>query len=317
MTSSITIPSTDPAPFDSHPCYHDGTWGPFDQVHLSINDRGFRQGVTAVERLRTYGGKPFCVDQHLRRWDATVEALGIPSVRSTDGVSERLGELIERNAALIASEGDVGITLFATPGVGSSGVGSSGGSSPGKPTLCLHLNALDHPRNQQRCTHGQPLVVTNVQQPSPACWPRSLKVRSRIHYHLADTIARQRDPQALGLLLDEDGSITETSIANVAIVESGTIVSPIPEQVLGGVTAAVMESLAKASSIDWHFDRIMPDRLRSADEVWLMGTDTGLGFVNQVDGQPVGTGTRGPICHRLQVLFEEYVKHPTQEQGTR
>ena len=259
---------------------------------------GFRKGVTAVERLRTYRGKPFCVAEHLQRWDATVSALGIPRTLSSDVVAETLLELIQRNHDLLSQQRDVGITIFATPGI----------AGQNEPTLCLHLNPLNHELNQSRHENGQTLVLTDVEQPSAACWPRSIKTRARIHYHLADTQAAKQDASAIGLLVDDDGSITETSIANVAIAESGKIVSPQRDQVLAGVTQSVTEHLAKQASIDWQLDRITPDRLHRADEVLLMGTDTGLWFANRINGGLVGTGHLGPICGKLQTLFQQYTQ---------
>jgi branched-subunit amino acid aminotransferase/4-amino-4-deoxychorismate lyase len=254
-------------------------------------DLGFRQGVTAVERLRTYHGRPFSVPRHLDRWQQTTAALHIPSAASSR-MEHLLSELCQRNQSLIAASGDVGITIFATPGIGT-----------GTATLGLHLNTIDHAMVEDRREKGQSLQITTVQQPANACWPRSAKVRSRLHYYLADQFARQQQPNAIGLLLDADGSVTETSVANVAIVESGCIVSPQPDQVLGGVTQSVASDLSLNHSIRWTHDRITTDRLQAADEVLLMGTDTGIWFASHINQTTVGNGSRGPLCERLQTLF--------------
>lgn len=285
--------------------YQTAQWGPRDQLQLSPDDLGFRQGVTAVERLRTYGGRPFSVPRHLDRWEQTTAALRIPSV-APSRMQQLISELCQRNQSLITARGDVGITLFATPGFGT-----------GIATVGLHLNAIDHTSVEARRQTGQPVQITAVQQPANACWPRSAKVRSRLHYYLADQVARQHHPAGIGLLLDVDGSITETSVANVAIVESGCIVSPQPDQVLGGVTQSVAMDLALNHSIRWTHDRITTDRLQAADEVLLMGTDTGIWFANQVDQTPVGNGLRGPLCETLQTLFAKTCMTETETSTSR
>lgn len=297
MTSSSTSPDPYRASFASHLCYFQtGDLGPGwirrDEIRLSIDDLGFRQGVTAVERLRTYQGQVFCVDRHLNRWNQTLSDLRIESVAS-DVIQNLIEGLIKRNLALIQSQGDVGITLFATPGA----IGAA------NPTLCLHLNPIDQVMVHGRQQQGQAVVVTDVQQPSSQCWPRTAKVRSRIHYHLADHFARDQDPSAIGLLVDDDGSITETSVANIAIVESGRVISPEPSQILAGVTQSVTMEVAADASINWTRDRIGPDRLRAADEVLLMGTDSGIWFANQVDGTTGNRAKRGPVCELLQRGF--------------
>lgn len=297
MISSSTDNPSQRSGFPSHLCYfHAGHqsagWVSRDQVRLSIDDVGFRQGVTAVERLRTYNGKVFFADRHLIRWDQTLADLRIGSIGS-NVVAGLLEELIEKNRKLIQSQVDVGITIFATPGE----------VDAPDPTLCLHLNPINHAMVDHKRSDGQIVVVTEIQQPPSQCWPRTAKVRSRIHYHLADHLARQQDPSAVGLLVDVDGSITETSIANIAIVESGSIVSPVALQILAGITQSIAMELAAESSIDWTQDRITPDRLRAADEVLLMGTDTGIWFASHVGGSKINQGKRGSVCQELQELF--------------
>ncbi|GAA4443657.1 aminotransferase class IV [Novipirellula rosea] len=261
--------------------YFCGEWIPAHGFNLSIDDVGFRQGVTAVDRMRTYGGRVFMLPQHLDRFDATTKFLGIDSLPDRAAMADLVNELLTRNRDWIAQHHDVGITMFATPGV----IGSP------TPTLALHLNRLNHSRNQQRQTQGQSLVITDVVQPPAASWPRSIKVRSRLHYYRADMLARSAMQDAssnaansdvIGVLIDDDGSVTETSISNVAIVEGETIVSPEANQVLGGITQQVVEELAASESLTWKKERLSPARFAGADEILCMGTDGGLWFANSV-----------------------------------
>ena len=309
MTSSFPDHRRDNCPdqsgFGGHVCYfqaghHAAGWIPRDRISLSIDDLGFRQSVTAVERLRTYKGRVFSADRHLNRWDQTLADLHIDSVGSNI-VASLLDQLVDKNRSLIQRHGDVGITIFATPGETGSVT-----QSP-TPTLCLHLNPISQRMVNLRRDQGQVVVVTDVQQPPEQCWPRTAKVRSRIHYHLADHQARQRDQSAIGLLIDNDGTITETSIANIAIVESGNVISPEPSQVLAGITQGVAMELAASASIVWTRDRISPDRLRAANEVLLMGTDAGIWFANKTDQDQINQGKRGQVCTQLQSLFLERI----------
>ncbi|GAG02517.1 unnamed protein product, partial [marine sediment metagenome] len=214
-------------------------------------------------------------------------------------------ELVARNDRLIQQQTDVGATIFATPG-------STNPQSdrPASPTLILHLNPLDHQQIRHRREHGQPLIVTGIQQPSEYCWPRSIKVRSRIHYYLADIEANKHADDAIGVLVDDDDGITETSIANLAIVESGKILSPPPDSVLGGITQRVVESLAAELQIDWTKQRISRDQLRLADEILLLGTDGGIWFANSVNGDPIAGGNPGQVCRALRNRFDQATSDP-------
>ena len=57
--------------------YHNGCWVSGDDVALSPMDPAVTQGVTAVERVRVYNGRPFQLQLHLDRLTRTTEALFI------------------------------------------------------------------------------------------------------------------------------------------------------------------------------------------------------------------------------------------------
>lgn len=284
-------------PHESPIGFLSGHWLPHDHLRLSVDDVGFRQGVTVVERLRTYQGRIFAVEAHLCRWKWSALRLGIAALPSAETIEGLLLELLQRNAAFVQSEGEVGITMFATPGV----LGKT------EPTFGLHLNRLPLERIQRFREQGQAIVVTDVQQPSPECWPRSIKTRSRVHYYLADAFAAQHSPDSLGVLLDEDGSITETSTSNLAILRDQVIISPPADRVLAGVTQLFIEQLAQDASLTWIKRPIDPTELVEADEVILMGTDGGIWFAPAVSHHPIGGGTPGNVYLKLRERFDRLV----------
>ena len=274
-----------------------GRWLSVQDMSVSVFDVGFRQSTTAVERLRTYNGKIFQVDAHLERWLRTIAALGISGLASIETIRERLNELIERNRSTLNQWHEAGVTMFATPGV----------VAGQQPTFAMHLNPIDLETCYQKRTHGQPLVVTDVQQPPAQSWPRGIKVRCRLHYYLADQFARSCSPGAIGVLIDQDGSITETSIANIAIIESAGLFSPPPERILGGITQSVIERIAEANQLNWSKQPISIQRMRNADEILLMGTDCGIWFVNRIDQRSIHGGEPGPIYQQLRSGFDQLV----------
>ena len=292
---TLTTPHENP---DSVPIgFLAGNWVPHGQLTVSVDDTGFRQGVTAVERLRTYHQSIFAADAHLSRWQHSTAELEITGLPSKTTIKNLLQELLDRNQTLLDAEGELGITLFATPGA----------ADVGTATFGMHVNRLNSQQNRQRRESGQPLIVTPIQQPAPECWPRTIKIRSRVHYHLADLAAHREDPAASGILLDSDNTVTETSIANLAIVIDGKIISPPADRVLGGITQGVMEQLAEELQIPWSKCPISVPDLMDADEVLLMGTDGGLWFANTVNGNAVGKDRTKLVYPQLQGRFKTHV----------
>lgn len=282
-------------------------WVLLKRVGVGVNDIGFRQSVVAVERLRTYNGRILELRQHLIRYRRTIDFLGIDIDLDETTIHDRIFELIDRNRFWCDNEKEFGITIISTPGDLISDCESSA-------TQIVHLNPLDHRKIEQHRSQGQPLVVTSVKQPPAECWPRDIKVRSRLHYYLADRQARQFASDGIGVLIDDDGSITETSVANLAIVVNSEIVSPPSEQVLPGVTQDLAQRIAASLGLRWRYETIYPAELRSADEVILMGTDGGIWFANRVDGHPIHNNRPGEIYQRILMGFDHYVCQRSQQQ---
>ena len=47
--------------------YLNGDWIPSSELRIAVDDAGFLLGATVTERLRTFRGKVFRLDEHLSR----------------------------------------------------------------------------------------------------------------------------------------------------------------------------------------------------------------------------------------------------------
>ena len=282
-----------PGSDDARLAYHNGRWVSGDGICLSSRDPAVTQAVTAVERVRVYNGRLFELDRHLDRWQRTTAALDLTGLPSRQSLSQLIDEIIQRNGAWLTTQEEFGVLWFASPGTNAS------------PTLVIDLYPIDSALMQRRTRSGSPLVVTSVQQPPSASWSRNIKVRCRLHYYLADREAHQTDPDAIGILVDSDGTVTESSIANLLIVETGGVVCPPSDQILSGVSLQVIRELASEIGITWREQRISCERLAAAEEVLLTGTSCGIWFANSINRSPQRAA--GPVYRRLRSAFDERV----------
>ncbi len=277
-------------------------WVTYDQVRLPVDDLGFRQGVTAVERLRTYNGQPFCVARHLARFRNTLQLIHVEGVASIPQWQGWINEILNRNAELLSEHGDFGITLWATPG--SRGANEQRASH--RPTIAVHLNPIDHAAVQARRSYGHTVMLTEIVQPDVGCWSRHAKVRSRLHYYLADHLAREFS--AMGVLQDTNGTWTESSVANIALVTNNEIIFAPSARVLPGITQAHVRKLADDQGMATRELPLTTEMMIAADAMLLMGTDTGLWFANCVlDAQgkrlhEYAMPSADSVCRRLQAL---------------
>jgi branched-subunit amino acid aminotransferase/4-amino-4-deoxychorismate lyase len=281
-----------------------GEFVPQSALCISATDAGFVQGTTVAEQLRTFGGRIFCLDDHLARLEHSLETIGLAMPMSRDGFAAAARRLVDHNHPLLEPGDDLGLSIFVTPGEYPS-YGATGAKGP---TVGLHTYPLPFAFWAAKYRAGQALVTTEIEQVPPACWPSWLKCRSRMHYYLADHRAAQVEPGARALLLDHDGLVTEASTANIVVFSSREgLVSPPVRCVLPGISLARVWQLADALGIATMQRSVRPGDVAAADEVFLTSTPLCLLPVTKFNGRPIGTGTPGPVFKRLIAAWSEHV----------
>lgn len=285
--------------------YLNGDTLPASQVTISATDAGFIQGVTVAEQLRTFGGKLFRLDLHLARLRRSLEIVGVDPVLSEADFTRIAGEVAAHNHRLLDPADDLGLTIFVTPGIYSA---YATATSPKGPTVGIHTYPLPFANWAEKYRTGEALVVTHVMQVPTRCWPPELKCRSRMHYFLADKRAREIEPGARALLLDEGDAVTEASTANILIYrQADGLISPPKEHILPGVTVAVIEELAGALGIPFLHREMFVSDVASADEVLLCSTSPCVWSVTRLNSQPIGSGQPGPIARQFRAAWNQMV----------
>ncbi|MEJ2060259.1 MAG: branched-chain amino acid transaminase [Gammaproteobacteria bacterium] len=109
------------------------------------------------------------------------------------------------------------------------------------------------------------------------------------------------------LLLDTEGYVAEGSGENVFIVHDGTLYTPDLTSALDGITRRTIFTLAEEAGLDVVEKRITRDEVYVADEAFFTGTAAEVTPIREVDGRPIGAGTRGPVTARLQEMYFDAV----------
>lgn len=280
--------------------FHTGRWIPQAELSVPIDDLGFVMGTTVVEQLRTFGGKIFRLEQHLARLRDSLAIIGLQIPFSDADLSSAVAEIIAHNHPLLSPGDDLGVAIFITPG---------SMEHPGQqPLVCIHTRPVAFHTFAGKFTSCQALVVPPTRQTPVECWPRQLKVRSRVHYYLADLEARKIEPNARAVLLDLDGHVMEATTANLVVHFAGEgLVAPPRELVLPGISIAALEDLAKSLAIPFQHRLMTPEDVAQADEILLTSTSPCVLPCHRWNGQQVGSGGPGPIFERLITAWSESV----------
>jgi branched-chain amino acid aminotransferase len=107
-----------------------------------------------------------------------------------------------------------------------------------------------------------------------------------------------------GLMLNHHGRIAEGSGENLFLVRDGKLTTnPWEESLLPGVTRDSILKIAEDQGIGTRIAPITLEDLKSADEAFFTGTAAEVTPIRELDGVPVGAGTRGPITARMQESY--------------
>ena len=254
--------------------YIDGHFIPEQDARLSLHDAGFVWAHTVTDRVRTYDRRFFRLPDHLARFRRSCEFCRVPQPIADSELTQLSQCLLQHNAALANADDEFVLIMFATPGVHS-------------PNLGLMLDPLDYRRYQPLIERGARLITPSIRQmPAESVSPQA-KMRSRMHWWIAEREVHEIDPEASALLLDSSGIVTETSIANFAIVQNGTILTSPRGSVLDGISLRVVQELSESLGLGLQEREISLDDCFAADEALLTGTSFGICGVSSLNARPI------------------------------
>jgi branched-chain amino acid aminotransferase len=108
-----------------------------------------------------------------------------------------------------------------------------------------------------------------------------------------------------GIMLNQDGHVSEGSGENILILRHGRLITPARhDNILEGITLATVTEIArKELGIEVIERTIDRSELYIADEVLMTGTAAHVSAVIEVDRRPVGDGNPGPVTRQLQQIY--------------
>lgn len=266
--------------------WYQSAYVPRSALSVPLTDAGFVLGATVSEQLRTFGGRIFRLDDHLARLGESLAAIGVPA--DLAAIRTACNELAAANYPLLEPGDDLGITVLVTPGDYPAAIRAE--------TLVprVFVYTFRQPLENWAADYerGVRLVTSQVAQVPAASWSPTIKCRSRMHYFLAEREATTREPGSRALLLQADGTVGETAIANILAVHGEgsrlRVVSPPRGTILWGVTLEATRELVQKLGGTFLEQPLSLAELKAADEVWLTSTPYAIVPVAAVDGQSIG-----------------------------
>ncbi|MGD9880597.1 MAG: branched-chain amino acid aminotransferase [Reyranella sp.] len=107
------------------------------------------------------------------------------------------------------------------------------------------------------------------------------------------------------LMLDWKGDLAESTGANIFLVIDGTLVTPLAENFLDGITRRAVMGMARKRGWTVEERPVKPQELADASEVFLCGTAAEIVPVGSVDGHHYQSG---PYARTLMADFQKLVR---------
>ena len=271
-----------------------------DKAQIPMLDRGFRVGDVVYDTSRTFNGKVFKLRDHLDRLYRSLKYVRIEPTMSIDEMERLTLEVVAHNEdTRQALNDDYMITQIVTGGIGQRG--------DTEPNISIWIDPLGAPRWATAYDGGAHAVIPKTRAyPSEALDPK-VKHYSRLNFVLAEMEARDVDPDALPIMMDTDGMISEGTGANFFVVTDGTLRTPKDSSTLQGVSRMTVLEIADTLNIPTIEDDLQPYDLYTADEAFFCSTPYSILPVGRIDNREVGEGAPGPITNQLLAAWSERV----------
>lgn len=266
--------------------YLNGSYIPYEQALIPVEDRGNTFGDGIYEVIAVYGGRPYAFKEHVDRLRHSAEGIelalpGDPTAYLT--VAERL--LVENNLS------DAYVYLQISRGAAPRAHVFPEGL---RPTVYLAARCAKLMSEEERVSGRSAVTLPDLRW--GRCDIKSINL-------LPNVLAKQAAARAgaFDAILVRDGIAIEGASSNFFAVFGGRLVThPLGTRILGGITRLMAIRAAERLSIPVVEQPIPLADIWKADELFWTSTTGEVVPCSMVDGRPAGGGRQGPLARRLQ-----------------
>ena len=267
---------------------------PLSRAKVSVEDRGFQFGDGIYELIRSYGGRLFHVEDHIRRLLQSLHAIHLPPIYDMEKWRE-ISEKALKKSGYPKAKIYVQVTRGRAP---------RDHCFPDHidPTVVITVREMEKlPKSYQRDGVS---VITAPDIRWSRCDIKSINL-------LPNILAKQKAKEegVLEVLFLRDGWVLEGAGSNVFSLRGDKLVTP-PKgiKVLSGVTREAVIQLGKGLGLTVSEEPLSMEFLLASDEVLLTATTLEVLPVVAVDGKTIGSGKPGPMQKQLYEGFLNLVR---------
>jgi branched-chain amino acid aminotransferase len=280
-------------------CYLNGKIVEIKKARISPNDIGLARGYGVYDGIMLYGGKPFELPAHYKRFTNSAKLLGLKVPYTLEDLEKSIAELYKKNKPK-----NPVIKLLLTGGETVASINFD----KTKPTVIILMEEIPLP-DEETFEKGVKIMTHE--------FLRYLPTAKTTNYIEAVRLQEKKNKVgAVEIVYTHNNNVLEASTSNLFIAKDHILITA-PTNILGGITRKVTLQLAKKYKKQLGLQKIEERHytvaeMLAADEVFLTSSFKEVLPVVNVDGKKVGNqshfGKPGNVSKELLKLFREYVK---------
>lgn len=268
--------------------YYNGEYKHLNDVHISINDRGFLYGHSIYESISIVNQKPILLNEHFTRLNNGLSTLGISNPISIEVLESIINHLCELNESETYIKCYIQITAGSTL--------ERNYSHFDTPNVLIRF----YPWEKRENKNYKAILVDDKR------WGLChVKSNSLAYNALAGKMASEQN--AIEAIFVKDNFIQECTTSNLFIVVNNVLYTPdIDQQLLHGVTRQWVIDCAKNLNINVIEKKIHIDELLYADEVFISASFKGVHPIIIINDKIINNHNVGTITTTLQKHYNQY-----------
>lgn len=272
------------------------------EAMASVESDGLFYGAGCFETLMSYKGRFLHLDRHIRRLNDGIRYLtgSEEDIFNEDQLRKEILFLLNKNH-LTDQYVKVRIQVSLR--------GRYGYSVPDsykyKLTTLITTDKLAYTTVQ-----SVNLVSSNTTVVPSSCRPVHLKLSNMLHYRQAAIEARQNGGDD-ALMCTVDGSVAETSIANIFWESEGVVYTPSAGcDILPGITSEVVIQLLNTLDIECKTGAFSMEDVAHASQVWVCNSIKEMAWVSSIDGKTYldESDLRNDLVHQFEMYKKKNLK---------
>jgi len=268
---------------------------------ISVFDHGFLYGEGIYETLRSYNGRLFLFDRHMRRLRNSARLIELAIPFTDNELGRQISETI---AAAKLDEKEAYVRVLVTRGVGELTYELK--ATP-KASWVIIVKPLVEP-GAEVYKRGCNIVLVDVVRNHPGSVNPMIKCNNLMNQALAAQQAFKRGAFD-GVMRNYRGELTECATSNLFIVKNGIVLTPPVEcGLLPGITREFIFENGRDVGIEVGEQVLRDDDLLNADEAFLTSTTREVVPIVAVDERAIGGGKPGPVTVKLLKTFRDLAR---------